>query len=227
MPRKPEYGGYLSCYQCHQHRERYGKALSDLIPITYTVSNWPLGTGLREWKDEFSANPTAPMARAIGAIWSAYLECQVPRIEPGAGGFDVITAVPSSRPTVTSALQAAEASGWWVPELTTVASADPEFQRQRERDPKDRPVIEGKWSVEAELVYDKDILALDDLTTSGGTLHSFARALLDAGAHRVTAVALARNLGRGDGEWILPLLRAEHEAGRVWTPQENKHDILS
>jgi adenine/guanine phosphoribosyltransferase-like PRPP-binding protein len=102
----------------------------------------------------------------------------------------------------------------------------PRLPRQRSREGKDRPVIEGKWRVDPERVHDQDLLVLDDLMTSGGTLFSFAAALRQAGANRVTAVILARNLGRDDGEWILPLLKAEHDAGRVWTPDENKHDIL-
>jgi hypothetical protein len=128
---------------------------------------------------------------------------------------------------VVAAIEAAGARGWPVPEVTDVASAAAGFPRQRGRDRNDRLVMEGKWLVEQELVFDKDLLVLDDVMTTGASLFSFGRALRDAGANSVTAVVLARNLGRNDGEWILPLLAAEHAAGRVWTPAENKHDILS
>jgi hypothetical protein len=223
-PREPEYAGYPTCYGCGHLRSHYGEHKA-LIPITYTTSSWPLGSGLRDWKDILGTRPKSATAPWFAAIWSAFLERQIPRLEPR-GGFSLVTTIPSQSPTVVAALQAAEARGWWVPEPTIVASADPDFPRQRSREGKDRPVIEGKWRVDPERVHDKDLLVLDDLMTSGGTLFSFAAALRQAGANSVTAVILARNLGRDDGEWILPLLKAEHDAGRAWTPDENKHDIL-
>jgi adenine/guanine phosphoribosyltransferase-like PRPP-binding protein len=86
--------------------------------------------------------------------------------------------------------------------------------------------MQGKWLVEHKQVYDQTVLVLDDFSTTGNTLHSFAQALIRAGAHKVLAVSLVRNLGDNDATWILPLLEADHAAGRLWSPTENKRDVL-
>lgn len=156
---------------------------------------------------------------------SLFLEHQLARIAP-ASGFDLIVPVPSSAPTIVSSLARAEREGWWVPRLATdVARADPRYPRQREREGRERPVVEGKWTVEDCRWLEPTVLLLDDLVTTGGTLHSLARAFRDAGARRVTAVVIARNVGK-DGEWIQPLLRKEVAGGRPWTANENKHDVM-
>ena len=86
--------------------------------------------------------------------------------------------------------------------------------------------IRDKWDVDSAAVTGLDVLVLDDIYTSGGSIHSLAHALRTAGAASVRAVVLARNLG-ADGAWVLPLLRAACEAGRAWKPATNKHDVLT
>lgn len=224
-PRRPEHArDFPTCYDCGQLAQKYDQALEDLVPLTLTTPSWAVGAGLREWKDDFGCRPHAIMAPGFAAIWSAFLEKQLPRLAPPLG-FGVITTVPSSRPTVVVALQRAATEGWWVPQVTEVASSDPKFPRQRERAPGDRSTIEGKWQVSEDAVLGQDALVLDDITTSGGSVHSFARALRNAGAQSVRAVVMARNVS-GDGDWILPLLQAQFEEGLLWTPDENKHDII-
>jgi orotate phosphoribosyltransferase len=71
-----------------------------------------------------------------------------------------------------------------------------------------------------------DVLVLDDVYTSGGSVHSFAVVLRNAGAASVRAVVLARNLGAENAPWVLPLIRARHDAGCPWTAAANKSDVI-
>jgi adenine/guanine phosphoribosyltransferase-like PRPP-binding protein len=86
--------------------------------------------------------------------------------------------------------------------------------------------VTDKWEIDRGAVDGRDVLVLDDILTSGGSIHSFAQALRRAGANSVRAVILARNIGADDGEWVLPLLQERHDAGGVWTPATNKYDVL-
>jgi hypothetical protein len=226
-PRKPEYEkGYSTCYACKQLRERYGSSLADLIPITYSARDWPLGKGLRKFKDRHKANPQHKLALRFGAVLSLFLEHQEPRLAPAAG-FGIVMTVPSSKPVVLSSLERAMDEGWWTPALTfDIAESKEGFPRQRERVGKDRAVVEDKWLVDQDRVRGEDVLLLDDFVTSGGSIHSLAQALRSAGAASVTAVVLARNVGE-DGEWIRPQLEKAVAEGHVWTPHQNKRDVLA
>lgn len=226
-PRQPQYvKDYSTCFDCGQLQKKHGGALADLVPITYTTSEWRLGKALRIFKDRCRSNPDHLLAKRMAAVWSAFMENQTTRIAP-TWGFDIITTVPSSNPTVLACLQRAEREDWWVPETTTgFASSAPSFPRQRARTGTQRLDMAGKWTVDEGAVLGQDVLVLDDITTTGSTLHSFARALRNAGAESVRAVVLACNLGR-DGPWILPYLKQQRADGLVWTPHENKHDIIT
>lgn len=83
------------------------------------------------------------------------------------------------------------------------------------------------WEIDADAlqISGPPILLLDDIYTTGGSLHSLARDLRVAGARSVSAVVLERNLG-DDGEWVLPLLRQEVEQGNVWRPEISKKDVI-
>lgn len=226
VPRKPEHArGFATCYSCGQLQKRYESSLTDLYPVTYTTRDWSLGTGLRQLKDDFGARPDHALARNIGAVLSAYLEAQWYRLGVP-WGFGIVTVVPSSRPVIAAALQRAAHEGWWAPQLTHVATAKEGVPRQRERAGKDRSVVKGKWQVDEDAVLGQDVLVLDDISTTGGTIHSFAQALRWAGANSVRAVVLARNLGVENGPWVLPLLRESCERGGPWTPAINKRDVL-
>jgi predicted amidophosphoribosyltransferase len=228
-PRKPEHAkDFNICWSCNQLRKGYGgntPALSDLIPITYTTKDWALGAGLRKLKDQYNVDPRNVLALRMGAVLSLFLEHQLPRLS-----FPIplthIIPVPSSKPVVVNALQRAAKEGWWVPELSTdIVTADPNFPRQREREGRDRAVIKGKWSVDGDALGYGHVLLLDDITTSGGSLHSLAAALVSQGAGTVRAVVLGRNVG-SDGEWILPLLEERHNRGARWSPKTSKRDII-
>jgi orotate phosphoribosyltransferase len=54
--------------------------------------------------------------------------------------------------------------------------------------------VRNKWQVNGAAVSGMRVLALDDIYTTGGTVHSFACELRQAGAASVHAVVLARNL---------------------------------
>jgi predicted amidophosphoribosyltransferase len=218
---------FALCFNCKQHRERYGAALDDLIPITYSTKSWPLGSAIRRFKDDYGADPDNDRAASFGAILSSFLESQLQRICITTPAQWRVVPVPSSKPTVASALERAEREGWWVPRLTTeIVRAREDAQRQRERPGKERMVVEDKWEVDAaQLESSPPVLLLDDIYTTGGSLHSLAAELKRAGARSVKAVVLERNIG-SDGEWIKPLLQAEARQGRVWTPDENKRDLI-
>jgi hypothetical protein len=218
---------FPTCYRCGELSNLYDGSLEDLFPMVYTTPQWALGTGIRQLKDEFGARPDNFIARNIGAVLSAYLEAQLGGRRLGLPwDFGVVTTVPSSRPVVASALQRAGEEGWWVPQLTDVATVRAGHQRQRERPGAERIWVEDKWEVDRAAVDGRDVLVLDDIYTSGGSIHSFAQALRQAGANSVRAVILARNIGADDGSWVLPLLRERHDAGAVWTPQTNKCDVI-
>lgn len=230
-PRKPEYAkNYRVCFDCKQLIQQYGGRsggyLANLVPITYTTPEWPLGRGLRDFKDSYNASPSNIMAARFGAVLSAFLEAQLDEL--GAPwGFTHIIPVPSSKPTVVNAVQRAASEGWWTPQLhTDVVGSAPDFPRQRERPSSDRRTIEDKWTVDQEaLSEDARVLLLDDLVTSGGSVHSLAAELRWAGASQVQAVVLARNLG-ADGSWVQPHLAQNQARGAVWTPHVMKRDII-
>jgi Phosphoribosyl transferase domain len=228
IPRQPQYvRDFPTCYRCGELANLYDGSLDDLYPMTYTTPHWALGTGIRELKDDLHARPDNFIARSIGAVLSAYLEAQLGGRRLGLPwDFGVVTTVPSSRPVVAAALRRAAQEGWWVPELTDAATVRPGHQRQRERPGAERIYVEDKWDVDRAAVDGRDVLVLDDIYTSGGSIHSFARALRQSGANSVRAVILARNIGADNGEWVLPLLRDRHDAGAVWRPTTNKYDVL-
>ena len=222
-PRHPS-DGVADCGRCRAIAALYDKSLTDLYPITYTAPQWPLCAAIRGLKDTFHARSDNHLARNIGAFLSAYLEAQ------SAGGrlLDsvreaIVTTVPSSRPVIAAALRRAAQEGWWAPPLVTVATTRPGHRRQRERPDAERRYIRDKWDVDRAALTSLDILVLDDIYTSGGSVHSFAYALRAAGARSVRAVVLARSLG-ADGAWVLPLLRAACDAGRAWEPATTKYD---
>ena len=226
IPRQPQYvRDFPTCYRCSELSNLYDSSLEDLYPIVYTTPQWALGTAIRQLKDDFGARPDNFIARNIGAVLSAFLEAQLGGRRLGRD-FGVVTTVPSSRPVLASALQRAGEEGWWVPQLTGVATVRPGHQRQRERPGAERIWVEDKWEVDRASVDGKDALVLDDIYTSGGSIHSFAQALRQAGANSVRAVVLARNIGADNGVWVLPLLRGRHDAGAVWTPETNKYDVI-
>jgi predicted amidophosphoribosyltransferase len=99
--------------------------------------------------------------------------------------------VPSSKPLVEAALTRAGHEGWWVPSLALeLVRAHEGVVRQRERKGKERMVVADKWEIAAEKMQSAPpILLLDDIYTTGGSLHSLAAELKRAGARTVKAVA--------------------------------------
>jgi hypothetical protein len=226
-PRRPPLGDVLvNCRSCVELTELYEGGLADLYPISYTTPDGALCAAVRELKDRFGARSDNRLARDIGAILSAYLQAQLGGGRLGHRRFDVVTAVPSSRPVVAAALQRAGDEGWWSCELGAVATARRGHRRQRERPDRLRKYVHDKWDVDHAAVNGLDVLVVDDLYTSGGSVHSFAHALRQAGAASVRAVVLARNLWAHDAAWVLSLLRTRHDAGHGWVPSTNKYDVI-
>jgi ComF family protein len=55
-----------------------------------------------------------------------------------------------------------------------------------------RQNVAGAFEAKSSLVKEKNVLVMDDVTTSGATLDACAAALLEAGAHAVYGLTLAR-----------------------------------
>ena len=221
-------GDAAECRGCRMLADVYASALADVHPITYTAPRWRLCVGVRVLKDVLAARSDSVLARNIGAILSAYLEHHLGGRRLGLShGFGVVTTVPSSRPVIAGALRRATLEGWWSTELTVVATARPGHARQRRRPDAERMHVRGKWEVDRAAVDGLDVLVIDDIYTSGGSVYSFAGALRDAGARSVRAVVLARNVGAKDAAWVLSLLRRYHDRGLRWTPSVGAYDILA
>jgi hypothetical protein len=226
-PRGPQPNQELAeCGSCRGLARLYERALADLHPISYTTPDGALCAGVRDLKDKFGARTDNRLACGVGAVLSAYLEVQLGGGRLGVRRFDVVTAVPSSRPVVAAALRRAADEGWWSCEFDRVATARPGHDRQRERPYRLRPYVSDKWRVDAAAVGGMDVLVLDDVYTTGGSVHSFAYALRRAGAASVCAVVLARNLWEDDGAWARAHLRASRDARHRWTPSTNKYDVI-
>ena len=60
----------------------------------------------------------------------------------------------------------------------------------------------GAYQAEVRLVNRKSILLMDDVATTGSTIHSSANALLVAGARDVYALTIARALSHHDMAWV-------------------------
>ena len=227
-PRQPPLRPDIAhCRSCRGLKDLYDDALADLYPISYTTPQTGLCVHVRDLKDSFHARSDTPLTRAIGATLSAYLEAQLGGGRLGLSReFGVVTTVPSSAPVIAAALQRACVEGWWSCELAAVARARTGHPRQRQRPDAVRMHVRDKWEVDGAAVNGLDVLVLDDVYTSGGSVHSFAQALRNAGAASVRAIILARNLRGDHGAWVLPLLREHHNAGCRWTASANKYDVI-
>jgi predicted amidophosphoribosyltransferase len=226
-PRQPDRADFTTCFNCYRHRQRYGRALDELVPITYSAPTWTLGRAIRRFKDDDRADANHDRAASFGAILSAFLEQQLERIGRVPASRWRIVPVPSSKPLVVSALERAAREGWWTPAVSTdLISAREGTPRQRDRPGGERWIVEDKWEFDPSAdEFGDPILLLDDMYTSGGTLQSLAHALKRAGVRLVSAVVIERNIGE-DGEWVLPLLEEAVAAGRVWMPEESKRDVI-
>ena len=221
-------GDAAECRACRALADAYASPLAHVHPITYTAPRWRLCVGVRVLKDVLAARSDSVPARNIGAILSAYLEHHLGGRRLGQlHGFGVVTTVPSSRPVIAGALRRAALEGWWSPEVTVVATARPGHARQRQRPDAERMYVRGRWEVDRAAVDGLDVLVIDDIYTSGGSVQSLAGALRDAGARSVRAVVLARNVGAQDAAWVLSLLRRYHDRGWRWTPSVGAYDVLA
>jgi hypothetical protein len=211
------------CDGCRHLRRYYGEALADLHPAALSAGDWVLGVALRAFKDAAPPGPDAPYGRQLAAVWSAFLEARIgPEARgPAALAPPLVTAVPSGHPAVWHLLERARREGWWALPLEIVARVRPGIPGQRRRPRAERLRIAGKWIVDAAAVAGRDVVVLDDVCSTGATVHSLAAALDDTGARSVRALVLVRNVGP-DAHWLLPLLHAGHAVGIRWRPDTPK-----
>jgi predicted amidophosphoribosyltransferase len=180
--------GYPTCYDCGFS---HGPGLVRVSAATYAAVGtrpWEL---LRHAKFELlPADAVEQRVKAItAAIW-ATIEKVAPSFLEGQG---VVVPVPSSRALIRRCIDQAHAQGW--PDLPVRDCLLAE-ERPRQADlPADgrREAARGKYTV-MERLDGADVLLLDDVYTSGFTMHDSARAARDAGATSVAGVVYARRV---------------------------------
>lgn len=199
---KPSMGrrNWAYCGDCLTLRRLHDRPLRSFEPISFARTDERLFGMIRAWKEEGCAtegplsNLPGSYGRPIAAILSAYLEAHREDLDLDAE-TTLVTFVPTRSPVVGQALALAAARDWYAPPLTETGSADPVLPCQRSM-PADRRVRRSadSWSVLGP-VESARIVLIDDIYTTGASMHSFARALRDAGAAEVRAVAVVRTVG--------------------------------
>ena len=197
------------CFSCAQISATFGLSCPMVIPISYyrTPPESEPRSALRERMHDYKehADPTVRKAegRNVAAILSRYLVEQGAKLRVQVGNWDCLVAVPSTK-----------ADGW-----PALASALDEFANLIGRTSlllrRGTGVI-GRSSPNATAfdptsdVTGLRVLLVDDTFTTGATLHSAARALMDHGAVVVAGLVVARKINP-DARWAHSL--------QVWNRQ--------
>jgi predicted amidophosphoribosyltransferase len=181
---------YRLCYDC---RYNHGPQLGSVVAATYAAvgsAPWDL---LRRAKFELvEGEALARVVRAVAAaIWEK-IEETAP--ESFVGRHRVTVSIPSSRDLIHRCAAEARAAGW--PSLTfddrLVAEARPRQSELHGADER-RIAAQAKYTFGGDLAG-ADVLLLDDVYTSGYTMHDAARAVSATGAQSVVGVVYARRV---------------------------------
>jgi predicted amidophosphoribosyltransferase len=185
--------GFDRCYACAAG----GQRLAAVVPISYSVAGEPLHGILSAYKRE--ADPSVSQAAAeITAILWRWLELHEACVAAaaGAGGFDLVTTVPSSDVTRDERHPLRRIVG----ELTGPTRGRHErVLRRTAANVTPRRFDPARFQATRPLAG-AEILLIDDTWTSGASAQSAGAALLAAGAARVAAVVVGRHLNPGWGE---------------------------
>lgn len=206
------------CGSCREVGRRNPLALDSLEAVTIATSTGGLERILSSRKDS-PRSRDSPHLLQLAAPLTSYLEAH--RDDLGLDDDAVLfTAVPSSSEVIADALAIGGQCGWFDRVIEhTGRSTDPD-RKQRYRDHVSRQTLtHADWLVESDSVEGRDVVLLDDLMTSGASLHSYAKALKKAGARRIRGVVLIRHTGGyvyGEG---VAAIRARDEA-LAWSPQD-------
>lgn len=182
------------CGTCIKMRKRHRRSLNRLEVVTLSTDREGFQPLIALWKDHWGAkvDDWQQLAPRVAAPLSSYLESAAERLRLSHADT-ILSWIPSSTGVIPNALKRAEGQGWFAPEATSTGCAKEGLPRQRlmgERRVDRRP---EDWIVEAQ-VEGKRVVVMDDVYTSGASLHSYAGALKKAGANEVTGVALNRNI---------------------------------
>lgn len=189
-PLEPDKQRFGTCYDCgHSH----GSALSGVAAATYAAAGsapWEL---LLDAKFErLDADAVAQRVTAIAAsVWET-IEAMAPTFFDDHANVSV--PIPSSRGLIARCVAEASARGWPSLTLADQLATTGERPRQAELGADDRrSAAEGKYRFDGDL-SGKRVLVLDDVYTSGRTMHDAARAVREAGAAVVSGVVYARRV---------------------------------
>lgn len=135
--------------------------------------------------EDLARRTRATAAALLGAIEDA---CAV------VGSADAaIVIVPSSASFVCDCCASAALAGWPCPTVLDVLRAEPRPKQTGLSELGRRDAASGKHYVTGR-VDDQAIILVDDMYTSGHTMHDAARALIDAGARAVAGAVYARRI---------------------------------
>ena len=192
-PSRPAPNGL--CAVCRTLLRRTKSPLTSLEFVSVATTADALFGRLAAWKERRGGRACAlelafgpELGQPYAAMLSAYFEAHAHRLL----GDDVTVVVaPTSVPVVSRALRLAARQGWFAFDVRNVATRV-RGRRQREASQAERLKRDPSDYLMTRSITGRVVL-VDDVYVSGATMHSFARALLDAGAREVRGVALLRS----------------------------------
>jgi hypothetical protein len=188
---------YEACPECKELAHLHGGALRSFEMVTLSTPQEGFETQVREWKDFWRCavdGPGEDLARRVAAPLSSYLDAHAAALGLN-DRRSLLTWVPSSSELIPRALDRARMDGWFAPRLRRTGELAEGVMRQRQLGHAGRKSKTANDWIVGGKVKDRKVLLLDDVYTSGASMHSFAAALVVAGAREVSGLALVRNIG--------------------------------
>lgn len=187
--------GYARCYQCFEHRRRYGGELADLlVPISLAVRGEQLARELGEYKYSRSAVVRKEFSYGLASVLATFLGGHERCLASAAGveAFDLVTIVPGTRrrngPHPLGVILG-----------TVVGPTRHRFMEVMTATGKnDHSTMRPDGIAIRRDVAGKAVLLVDDTWTSGASLQSAAVALKRGGARRVAGVVVGRRVDGDD-----------------------------
>ena len=196
-PHLPEnVGRYARCYPCvFEH----GPALDSVRGCTYAATGHLTWNVLRVAK--FTDHPsTEVIFNCVGAVAAGLSdvlsEAWPEALEPADEGWGAVV-IPSSSALVERAVARIHDEGWPAPHVVDGAvRGDPTRPRQSTVDGAEakRAAAAGKYQADGDVVRGLNVVLIDDVYTTGYSMHDAARALKEAGAEYVMGVVYARRI---------------------------------
>ena len=196
-------GAYAICQSC-------GKFLCDDGPLcgecqeNPPVFDYARSVGPYEGEFRIAVKVFKFLGRRFLARRMSRMMADLVKNDPGFWPLDIVTPVPISRQSLcdrgfdqTEILAAGVAQRLKLEngKYLLVRIKDTPHQRELSREEREKNIHNAFRVVEPERVYNKNILLLDDVYTTGSTVRECARVLKEAGAARVAVITWAS--GRG------------------------------